>query len=127
MNIKYSADYSHETGLSKLTDELLLSVFFSKRFYGNRSTKIVFTIVCLESMVKQTCRFSKVENRLNWNIILNYLDFVCNSEQKKKQVLAYEIITSFDIILKYPELNFDVDSIKKDLVLYFTELKWISK
>jgi hypothetical protein len=127
MNIRYSGNYSHETGLSKLTDKLFLSNFFSNRYYGNRSTNLVFTIVCLDEVVKQTCRYSKVQNRVNWDIVLNYLDFVCNSEIERKQKLAYEIISSFDILLKYPQLNFDVDSIKKDLFLYFTELKWITK
>lgn len=126
MNIRYSADYSHETGLSKLTSELYLSDFFSNRYYGNMSTNIVFTIVCLDHRVKQICQYSNLQNRLNWNIILNYLDFISYSEQEKKQNLAYEIIRSFDVLLKYPKLNFEVDSIKSDLVLYFTELKWMT-
>ena len=126
MNMRYSADYSYETGLSKLTSELYLSDFFSKRYYGNISTNIVFTIVCLDQSVKQICQYSRLQNRLNWNIILNYLDFVSYSEQEKKQNLAYEIIRSFDILIKYPKLNFEVDSIKRDFVLYFTELKWIT-
>ena len=124
--MRYSADYSYETGLSKLTSELYLGDFFSKRYYGNISTNIVFTIVCLDQSVKQICQYSRLQNRLNWNIILNYLDFVSYSEQEKKQKLAYEIIRSFDILIKYPKLNFEVDSIKRDFVLYFTELKWIT-
>lgn len=83
-----------------------------------------FVIHCLKFPVNNRTRFAKKDNVLYWDVILDY-DVIKNADVKEKKILlANSIISSFDVLDKYKNLNINKIAVQEDVEKYFQQLNW---
>jgi hypothetical protein len=125
MKIGDSADIYEDSGINPLLNEMELEKYFLAKSYGNNEVSLFFVINCLKFDVKNRIRFSKKDNCLYWDVILDY-EVVKNAEvKKKKMLLASSIINSFDVLDKYKKLGLNKEAIKEDAKKYFEGMGWL--
>lgn len=132
-HISSSADAWEDSGIIPLLHEMTIGRAFRDKIednfiyrnYGNNEIELFFVVNCLKFQVKNRVRFSKIDKRLYWDVILNYEIIKKASMEEKKEILAKSIIESFDVLDKYKKLNLNKDKIKEDAKKYFVELGWL--
>ncbi len=132
-HVSSSADAWEDSGIIPLLQEMTNGrAFYSKinnkfvyRDYGNHDVELFFVVNCLKFQAKNRVRFSKIDKRLYWDVILNYEIIKKASMEEKKEILAKSIIESFDVLDKYKKLNLNKDKIKEDAEKYFIKLGWL--
>lgn len=132
-HISSSADAWEDSGIIPLLHEMTIGRAFRDKIednfiyrnYGNNEIELFFVVNCLKFQAKNRVRFSKIDQRLYWDVILNYEIIKKASMEEKKEILAKSIIESFDVLDKYKKLNLNKDKIKEDAKKYFVELGWL--
>lgn len=125
MKITNSVDIYEDSGLKNLIHELNLKKFFEDKDYGNNSVEFFFVINCLKFPVKNRIRFAKKDKVLYWDVILDYDTIKDAAIKEKRKILANSIITSFDVLDKYKNLNINKNAVKEDAEKYFRQLNWL--
>lgn len=125
MKITNSVDIYEDSGLKNLIHELNLKKFFEDKDYGNNSVEFFFVINCLKFPVKNRIRFAKKDKVLYWDVILDYDTIKDAAIKEKRRILANSIITSFDVLDKYKNLNINKNAVKEDAEKYFRQLNWL--
>lgn len=127
MIIKASSDIREDSGIDSMMHDFKLGRIFREKDYGNNSIELCFVLNCFESInvIKNRIRFSKVEQVLYWDVILDYEKVKVADMAEKKRLIATEVIKSFDVIDKYPKLGLDKKRMKEDAGKYYEEMGWL--
>lgn len=126
MRIDLTADSTEDAGILKLILALCdhMCHYFFDKYYGSSDIEIFMVVVCIPESQKLRRRFDKKDQILYYDIIIDYKEFRKAKSHEKKQILAEQIIASFDHLDKY---KFDIDkaTLKSDARKYFTGLGWL--
>ncbi len=128
MKIGVSADFYYDCKIEKLIFALTdhMPKYFEEKDYGNNSVEIFMVIICDPKDLKHRKRFDSKENVLYWDVIMDYKKVKRSTIQERRKILADSIISSFDILDRYPKLNLHKENLKEDLVSYFNSLGWLT-
>lgn len=130
MKIDLSADVYEDSGIVNLISKIcgeLMPEFFGNKNYGNNEVEIFMVINCVPHDFKLRKRYDSKEKVLYWDIILDYNVIKKAKIENKKNILANNIISSFDILDNYKKLHLDKDRLKSDMRLFFASIGWIEK
>jgi len=103
--------------------------YFNKKYFGEKPKGIFIVLMCRQPYLKfkQRKRYSKKDNILYLDIMLNYDEMINSEKTKRNEIIATNIISELPIVLeKYKFSGFDLELFKKDLVKYFVEKKVIT-
>jgi len=127
MEIWLNGDYDERININRLLFQITedLPVFFSDKDYGNNNIIIAITFFSYPEKMIQRIRFSKKENILYWDILIEYKKIKEAKQDEKKEILANSFIESFDFLDKYKRLDINKDRIKEDALFFFRNVKWI--
>ncbi len=128
MKIGLSADFYYDCKIEKLVFALTdhMPKYFEPKDYSNNAIEIFMVIICDPRDLKLRKRYDSKDQVLYWDVILDYKKVKNSSAQERKQILANNIISSFDILDKYPKLHLHKENFKKDLISYFNSLGWLA-
>jgi hypothetical protein len=114
MKIDITADYHEDSGITPLVNELLdiLAAYFKKKTYSEKEPEIFIVLVCEPKELKLRRRYNKKENVLYYDIILDYYRLKKERLERKKEIIANNIIDSLDWLNKY-DFGIDLGKIKK--------------
>ncbi len=126
-------DANSEANLDEILDALDdggFDGFFAEKFYDDSGIKITVVFMCRDPRwnFRQRIRFSKKENKLYLDIMLD-LDQMKNSEtEAKKRIVAEKMINEIpQIIAKYKFKDFDLLRFSADLREWFASYGWIEE
>lgn len=119
MRFNILSDANWEAKIDHVQRVLDLWNFFYHRNYGNDlSGGIVVVLMCRdpEYKFKQRIRFSKKEQKLYMDIMLDYLNFVTASHAQRRQMVAKHLQTEIPLVIaKYKFKDFDLERFSTDL------------
>jgi hypothetical protein len=128
MKIDITADCHEDSGITPLVNELLdiLAAYFKKKTYSEKEPEIFIVLVCEPKELKLRRRYNKKENVLYYDIILDYYLLKKERLERKKEIIANNIIDSLDWLNKY-DFGIDLGKIKNDMNKLFVKRGWIKK
>lgn len=132
MKFDITAEYEHETKLGAIKNDLQdegLFQFIETNDYSDHQFEIFAVLSCLspESQAKQRIRYSKTEQVLYCDIMLNYEEMISADDMHRRDFVASAILKQLpEIVDKYPFLEIDAEGLADDLRNWFTQHGWIS-
>ncbi len=124
-------DANSEAGLDKVFDSFDdggFEDFFENKFYDDSGIKITVVFMCRDTQLnlKQRIRFSKAENKLYVDLMLNLEAMRISSTDLRKRLVAKALLTELPPILeKYNFRDFDLKRFKSDLYEWFQQHAWL--
>lgn len=133
MRFLVTCDANIESGLSEVLDDLNHRGWyehFGPRFYDDSGINISVILMCRDPRLNfnQRIRFSKKENKLYMDLMLdlNVMSRIGHSE--RKQIVGEKMATEIpQIVAKYKWKNFDLPRFSADLREWFEDHGWIEK
>jgi hypothetical protein len=118
---------------SKLNEFTYTKRFFENKNYGSSCNEIGFEINVLDTDCydrkiekKETLRFMSKRKCMNFQIYLDFEEFVKGNETSKTQQLTDGLYGCILILEKRKIEGFDIDTFKEDLFLYLVARKIIN-
>lgn len=125
--------------ITELSDDL--EKYFKEKNYGNDLKSIVIGIICVSPNFENFFKIRKpiytkgkkefcdedftytVEDNLEYNLKLNFMEFQNSSDEERKKNVAKQILLSVDTLdsIKKKIKDFDWNQFRKDLENYFKE------
>lgn len=119
MRFFLTADYNWESKLDHAIRNLELREYFLDRNYGDGlSGGIAVVLMCRDPALnfKQRIHFSKKDDVLSMDIMLDLPFFVSATHTQRREVVAKSLISEIPrVIKKYKFKNFDVETFSSDL------------
>ncbi|WP_234857019.1 hypothetical protein [Acinetobacter junii] len=130
-NFLITADSNIESGVGAATLVMTSNGFYKfieKQNYGEGLKKIVVVFMCRDPEInfKQRIRYSKKEQTLYFDLMLDYNQFVVmTSEQRVSEMCAKLLEEMPFIVKKYKFINFNLDKLIDNLKSWFHEQGFI--
>jgi hypothetical protein len=123
MHFRITGDISSDSGVGKIITDLSgpTRLFFKQKEYGTGINGIVIVLMCQDSSLnlKRRLRFSKKENFLYMDIMLDLDEMKAATPEKRKQNIIQRVIKEVhENLSKYSIKNFDIEKCVADLKEY---------
>lgn len=128
MKIELTADAYEDALPNDVFNELYdkgFSEYFLNKDYGNNGVEIFMVIICYPKELNLRKRYDSKEKVLYWDVMIDYQTIKNVKKNKKKSILAENIILSFDILDKYKKLYLDKVKLKNDAREFFISIEWL--
>ena len=131
MRFFVTCDADIESGLNELLNALNRDGFgkyFEDRFYDDSGVKITVVLMCRDPRwnFKQRIRFSKKENKLYTDIMLDIAVMSSVDLAMRKRIVSERIVNEVpQIVAKYKFKDFDLPRFTSDLREWFEQYGWI--
>lgn len=125
MRINILCDADWEAKIDKILGDLSnlgYRQFFKERSYGNSLEGVTIVLMCQDSSLnlKQRVRYSKKENKIYIDIMLDLIQMKIINQQQKNKIVANKITKEIPLILaKYKFEFFELEKFKQDLNVVF--------
>jgi hypothetical protein len=129
MNFFITCDAHKDSGLNELLNVMDLDEYFSEKQYDDSATELAVILMCRDPYLnfKQRIRFSKAENCLYMDIMLDLDQMKNASPERRKRIVAEKLVTEVpQIIKKYKFRDFDLKRFSSDLIEWFEKHGWIN-
>ena len=124
-------DTDSEAKLDEVFDgfaDLGFRSYFAEKQYDDSELKIAVILMCRNPSLKfkQRIRFSKKENTLYMDVMLDFEKLKSSNSQTRKQKVAEKLLIKLpQIISKYKFKDFDLRRFSSDLRDWFKQHHWI--
>jgi hypothetical protein len=131
MRFGISADYDYRSNLDEVLrafPALIFEEYFGDKDYDDSGIEIFVVLMCRDPLwnFKQRIRFSKKENCLYMDIMLNLEQMKQADLVTRKRIVAEKLVNEIpQIIDKYKFKDFDVKRFSSDLRNWFEQQGWI--
>jgi len=133
MKFDITCDASIESGLNDLLNALYganFDSYFAEKYYDDSGIDIFIVLMCRDSQwnFKQRIRFSKKENCLYTDIMLDLEQMKGADAVTRKRIIAEKLVNEVpQIVAKYKFKDFDLKRFSFDLRSWFEQQEWVEK
>jgi hypothetical protein len=133
MRFFITCDANIESKLDEVLDpmnDLGFDEYFAERYYDDSGINITVVLMCRDPYLnfKQRIRFSKNENKLYMDIMLDFNQMKYADSATRKRIVAEKLINEVpQIIAKYKFKDFDLKRFSSDLRGWFEQQGWVDK
>lgn len=99
--------------------------FFEEQDYGSSINSLVIILMCRDSYLnfKQRIRFSKKEETLYMDIMLDLEQFMKNTQKEREEIVVDKLISEVPLIIaKYKFRDFDLLTFEKDFKIQMSKI-----
>lgn len=133
MRFFITGDSNREAKLDEILDALYdlgFQKYFAEKGYDDSGIEIAVILMCRDPYLnfKQRIRFSKKENVLYMDIMLDFDQMKSADSETRKSIVAEKLVNEVpQIIAKYKFRDFDLKRFSLDLSNWFENQGWISE
>ena len=109
-------------------DDFCFDEYFAEKGYDDSGIKIAVVLMCRDPRLKfkQRIRFSKKENTLYMDIMLDLEQMKSADSGTRKKIVAEKLVNEIpQIVAKYKFKDFDLKRFSSDLSNWFKQQNWI--
>lgn len=128
MRFSILADFDHESAIDKVMDrfhEVGVRKFFQEKNYGGTLMGITIVLMCRRPALKfkQRIRYSRKEEKIYLDLMLDYTEFISVSQEQRDKITARKIIDEVpSIIRKYKLPDFNYEEFESDLGMLMSKI-----
>lgn len=126
-----TCDTNQETGIRDAILSLTANNFYNfieEVNYGNTLQHLAIFFMCLDPKIqfKPRIRFTRMDQTLCLDIILDYYQFVMMTHEQRVSELCKKLILEMPVIIqKYEIIDFDLDKLVRKFSQWFNEYNFI--